>query len=539
MLKNTVLRSIFIVCVIQVSWGQTEDAWVYFKDKPAKAEFLKNPLRMLSTRAIERRQKNGVTIDVLDVPVALEYINKIKNQEGIKVLAKSKWMNALHIQGDLSSISALLKLDCVATVNYANRQLKQKKSNKKSKLNTKLEVTLYTDYGFAYRQLEMLKGEVLHQNGFKGKGMYIAVMDAGFPKVDELEAFSHLFENKQLIGGYNFVDRNTDIYSRHYHGQMVLSTMAAKLKNEYLGTAPEASYTLFITEDDQNESPLEESLWVEAAEQADSLGVDIITTSLGYTTFDNPAYNYTYSDLDGNTAFMSKGASIAFSRGIFLVNSAGNSGNSPWKHIGIPADAVDVLSIGAVNSEEEIAGFSSYGPTSDGRIKPTVCAQGAGAYIVNTNGTVSTANGTSFSGPIMAGVVACLWQENPSATNRQLMTVIKESAHLFENPTAQEGYGIPDFEEAMVLLKELLVEDPLILSEEVYPNPSDAIITIPFKEEEQTLQITIVSTVGKIILQSEITREDPSIDITTLTNGLYLIQVHAIRDKRTYKLIKK
>lgn len=546
MFKKYVLRYIFFICftfIIQVSWGQTEDAWVFFNDKPAMADFLENPLKMLSPRAIERRHKKAITIDFLDVPVSLGYINKIENQPEIKVLANSKWMNALHIQGSASAISALLNLDFVASVYFANRQLQQnkatKKTFKKAEVNAKLAVTLGEDYGEALKQLEMLKGDILHQEGYKGEGVHIAVMDAGFPKVNELEAFRHLFENNQLLGGYNYVDRNNDIYSRNAHGQMVLSTMAAKLKDAYLGTAPEASYYLFITEDAQNESPLEESLWVEAAEKADSLGVDIITTSLGYTTFDNPNYDYTYSDLDGNTAFMTKAATIAFSRGIFLVNSAGNSGNSPWKYIGVPADAADVLTIGAVNAQGEIAGFSSFGPTSDGRIKPDVCAQGAASYVVNTNGTVSTANGTSFSGPIMAGVVACLWQANQSATNKQLMYAIKKSAHLFETPTAQEGYGIPDFVEAMELLQELIVITPLIISEEVYPNPSDKIITIPFKTEEQLLKIRIINTVGKKILQSTITKESPTIDIRSLTNGLYIIQVQSSIDKRTYKLIKK
>ncbi|PCH76078.1 MAG: peptidase S8 [Flavobacteriaceae bacterium] len=498
---------------------------------------------MLSPRAIERRKKYAIPMDVLDVPVSLKYINEIKNIPGIQVLATSKWRNALHIQGAASTISALLKLDFVKAVYFANKELQKGKAttipSKKTIQNTKLSVYLSEDYGKSLRQLEMLKGDVLHQHGFKGRGIHIAVMDAGFPKVNELEAFGHLFENNQLLGGYNFVDRNTNIYSNNAHGQMVLSTMAGKLKNEYLGTAPEASYYLFITEDTQNESPLEESLWVEAAEKADSLGVDIISTSLGYTTFDNAKYNYTYKDLDGETAFMSKAATIAFSKGIFLVNSAGNSGNSPWKYIGVPADTAEVLSVGAVNAEGEIAGFSSYGPTADGRIKPDVCAQGAGVYVINTNGTVSTVNGTSFSGPITAGLMACLWQANPAATNKQLLEVIRKSAHLFEGPRAQEGYGIPNFEEAMGVLEALLSENPTLTMEEVYPNPSDTVITIPFKKEEQSLQITIVSTVGKKLLQTEITRALPKVDIRSLANGLYIIQVQSTMDKRTYKLIKK
>jgi len=535
---------LLFLCVFyfQYSWGQSQDAWVYLKDKPNKISFLENPLRMLSPRAIARRKRTEVALDIQDVPMDAEYLKEIIRQDGIVVLAKSKWLNAVHVQGTFENISSLLALDFVESTVFANKELNKKTPITKKEIvpvfKDKLAVALGNDYGNAAAQLEQLKGDVLHQNGFKGEGMLIAVMDAGFPGVDQLSAFKHLFDNGKLLGGYNFVDRNQDIYNRNSHGQMVLSTMAAILPNEFIGTAPEASYYLFITEDAENETPLEESLWVEAAEKADSLGVDIINTSLGYTIFDNAAYNHTYADLDGKTAFMSRGATVAFSRGMLLVNSAGNSGNNPWKYIGVPADSEKVLSIGAVDVSGTIAGFSSYGPTPDNRIKPTVCAQGANAYLINTSGTVSTANGTSFSSPIIAGVIACLWQAFPTMTNEQLTMAIKKSAHLYDNPTAQEGYGIPNFENASAYLESLNSAEPLLISEGIYPNPSDEKMNVPFKKDEVILEVSILTPGGKLVLKTTISNDIPTVDVTVLKSGMYFIQVQSTVENRTYKLIK-
>ena len=277
----------------------------------------------------------------------------------------------------------------------------------------KLEITTDYNYGNASNQIEMLKGEVLHQNNFTGEGMQIAILDAGFPNVDNFAAFKHIQDNNQILGGYDFVQRNEDFYTGYSHGMSVLSTIAGFLENEFVGTAPDAEFYLFITEDYDNETPLEESLWVEAAEKADSLGVDVINTSLGYTTFDNPNYNYTYNDMDGKTTFISRGAEIAFSRGLLLVNAAGNEGDTLWHYISAPADAESVLSIGAVNAVGTIAPFSSYGPTSDGSIKPDVCAQGSECIHYKCSGNIATSNGTSFASPILAGVITCLWQAFP------------------------------------------------------------------------------------------------------------------------------
>ncbi len=432
-------------------FAQVEDAWIYFKDKPSETTFTNSPLTMLTQRALDRRIRYNISLDYKDIPIEASYVLQIKNAIGITIKARSKWLNALHIRGTQTDIDNLLNLGLsfVEKVEYANKSLNAGgKSIIKSKMipkNKNLEFTTEFNYGNAANQIEMLKGQVLHQNNFTGEGMQIAIIDAGFPNVDNFAAFQRIRDNNQILGGYDFVNRNTNFYTGYYHGMSVLSTIAGYIDNQFIGTAPDANFYLFISEDSVNETPLEESLWVEAAERADSLGVDVINTSLGYTTFDNPNYNHTYADMDGKTAFISRGAEIAFSRGMIVVNSAGNDGDKAWHYIGAPADAASVLSIGAVNASGVIAAFSSYGPTSDGRIKPDVCAQGASVYVINAAGNIATSNGTSFSSPVLTGVITCLWQAFPSKTNAEITQMVKESAHIYVSPTAQEGYGIPDF----------------------------------------------------------------------------------------------
>jgi len=447
-LKATLLFYILLFSASSL-FAQTEDAWVYFKDKPSETAFTNAPLTMLTQRALDRRTRYNISLDVKDVPVEASYVLQIKNAAGISVKARSKWLNALHIQGLQSDIENLLNLTFVDKVEFANKSLntsgKNNSAQKTIQQKNKLDFRTDFNYGNAANQIEMLKGEVLHQQNFTGEDMQIAIIDAGFPNVDTYSAFQRIRDNNQILGGYDFVNRNENFYTGHYHGMAVLSTIAGYIDNEFIGTAPDAQFYLFISEDSINETTLEESLWVEAAEKADSLGVDVINTSLGYTKFDNPSYDYTYSDMDGKTTFISRGAEIAFSRGMILVNAAGNEGNNAWRYISAPADAASVLSIGAVNALGAIANFSSYGPTSDGRIKPDVCAQGAGVYIINSAGNIATSNGTSFASPVLTGVITCLWQAFPNKTNAEITQLVKESAHLFTSPTAQQGNGIPDF----------------------------------------------------------------------------------------------
>ncbi len=539
-MRTKLLFTLLFLFSLNIALGQEEDAWVFFKDKPSQTAFIAAPLTMLSQRALERRARYNIALDLKDVPTEASYITQIKNSTGITVKAKSKWLNALHIQGTQTDINRLLNLTFVSKVEYANKSLnpsgKNSKQQKEVQKTNKLDFTSDFNYGNASNQIQMLKGDVLHQNNFTGQGMHIAIMDAGFPNVDKFTAFKRIRDNNQILGGYDFVNRNENFYTGSYHGMAVLSTIAGYIDNQFIGTAPDAKFYLFISEDTANETPLEESLWVEAAEKADSLGVDVINTSLGYTTFDNQKYNYVYADMDGKTTFISRGAEIAFSRGMIVVNSAGNEGDAPWHYINAPADAASVLSIGAVNASGVIASFSSYGPTPDNRIKPDVCAQGAGVYIINSSGSIATSNGTSFSSPILAGVVACLWQAFPTKTNAEIIKMVKESAHLYNNPTAQEGYGIPNFESVFNLLNIEETED--ILEVVVYPNPSENEIKFKFPNQVTEMELVVYNVLGKRLSSETITKINPTKDISNLAQGLYFIQLKFDNKSKTIKIIK-
>ena len=541
MLKFKILV-LFLVVFSAVN-AQTEDAWVYFKDKPSKSTFLASPLTMLSQRALDRRAKYTIAVDEKDVPVEATYLTQISTTTGITVKAKSKWMNAVHVQGTETAIMNLKNLSSVNYIEFANKSLGiSSKSTEKlisKSASDKLKYTTNFNYGQAANQLEMLKGEILHENNFSGNGMYIAIMDAGFPGVNTLSPFQKIRNNSQILGGYDYVHRNANFYTGNSHGTSVLSTIAGYVDNEFVGTAPDANFYLFITEDNDHEVPLEESLWVEAAEEADRLGVDVLSTSLGYSVFfDEAKYNYAYSAMDGKTAFITRGAEIAFSRGMLLVNSAGNEGNDAWHYMNAPADAPSVLSIGAVNATGNIASFSSYGPTFDNRIKPDVCAQGASVYVIDSNGNIATSNGTSFSGPIMAGMVTCLWQAFPNKTNAEITQLVKQSAHLYSNPTTQEGYGIPNFE---TIYNKLVLEKEAasILELSVYPNPTSNELLFSMPLDVLSIDVTIFDTLGKKILQKEIKKNDPILNIQHVSNGLYVVKMKEGNTTKIVKILKK
>lgn len=497
-------------------FAQVEDAWVYFEDKPSETTYTDSPLTMLTQRALDRRIRYSISIDYKDVPVEASYVLQVKNTTGITIKARSKWLNALHVQGTQLNINTLLDLSFVSKIEFANKSLNSSsKRNSKEKIiqnNKSLDFTTDFNYGNGVNQIQMLNGDVLHQNNFTGEGMQIAIIDAGFPNVDTFSAFQRIRDNNQILGGYDFVNRNDEFYTGHYHGMAVLSTIAGYIDNEFIGTAPDAEFYLFISEDSVNETPLEESLWVEAAERADSLGVDVINTSLGYTSFDNPNYNYVYDDMDGKTTFISRGAEIAFSRGMIVVNAAGNEGNKPWRYISAPADAASVLSIGAVNATGIIAGFSSFGPTADARIKPDVCAQGANVYIINSLGNIAISNGTSFASPVLTGVIACLWEAFPTKTNAEITQLVKESSHLFSSPTEQEGYGIPNFKtiyDSLFLDLNDLDGDGIFNNVDVCPNtPKGAVVDangcLLLSSENLKIEVTSETCInnnnGKIII---------------------------------------
>ncbi len=537
-MKKTVL--IFVLFISYLGYSQ-EDAWVYFKDKPNSQYYLSNPLQMLSQRALDRRTMQNIPLDLVDVPIHQAYIDQITATSGITVKAKSKWLNCLHIRGTQADIQALSLLSFVDHVSFANRALNTggrfSSSTTTNSVNKVLETQVSFNYGNSANQIQMLNGHLLHQQNYTGTGKIIAVLDAGFPGVDVAQPFQRLRDNNQILGGYNFVGRNTNFYSLDSHGTMVLSNMGGYVDNQLVGTAPDASYYLFITEDNSSENPLEESLWVEAAEMADNLGADIINTSLGYFGYDNPNYSHTYSDMNGTTTFISRGANIAFSRGMVVVVSAGNSGNSANVHIGSPADAVNALTVGAVDASRNYASFSSIGPSFDGRVKPDVMAQGLYAVVATPSGVVGTNSGTSFSGPIMAGMVASFWQAFPTFTNSQIVQFIKASADRFSAPNAQYGYGIPNFQLALTnALSSMQFHSDLI---GVYPNPVKDDVTFSIPTSGSSKEITIYNNLGQIVINQISNTTIQNISLQSLESGVYFYKIAVANGTKVGKLIKQ
>lgn len=538
------MKKILLLFVLW-SWSTyaQEDAWVYFNAKPNAQAFFDNPLSELSQRSLDRRATQNIPLDFKDAPIFQSYIDQITANPEIAVLAKSKWFNALHVQGTEETIRNLLNLNFVERVDFANRALNDPLRSpvplkRSAKLQKKYDTEVVFNYGNSANQIQMLNGHFLHQQDFTGSGKIIAVMDGGFPGVNTASTFSRLRNNNQILGGYDFVNRNADFYTGISHGTMVLSTMGGYKDNQLVGTAPDASYYLFITEDGANEWPLELSLWVEAAEEADRLGADIITTSLGYTEFDNPNYNFTYADMNGTTTFISRGLDIAFSRGMVCVNSAGNSGNDPWLYISAPADAEHALAIGAVNASGNYASFSSQGPSFDGRVKPDVSAQGQQAVLSTTSGNIGTASGTSFSGPIVAGMVACLWQAIPNATNAEIVQWVKESSSLFTNPNNELGYGIPDFYAA--LNRGLLDVNTVTKTNTLaYPNPVTDQINIDLPEGSEEKVVDIYNALGQLVFSKNVTVSNFNMDISSWKSGFYLIKLNIKGQTRTEKIVKQ
>jgi hypothetical protein len=539
-MKKYVLFSLLIVSFSAIA---QEDAWVYFNGKPNAQSFLDNPLTMLTQRSLDRRTTQGIALDIMDVPVHQPYINQVEASTGITVLAKSKWMNCVHVRGNsLQNIQALSNLAFVSSIDYANVNFNRPGANstqvEKRKVNKTMETLVNFNYGTSANQIQMLNGHLLHQQNYTGQGKIIAVMDGGFPGVDTAAPFARLRNNNKILGGYDYVNRNPNFYAGISHGTMVLSTMGGYVDGQLVGTAPDAAYYLFITEDDANEEPLEESLWVEAAEEADRLGVDIFNTSLGYTEFDNPAYNHTYADMNGLTNLSTRGVNAAFSRGIISVNSAGNSGNSPWFYVSSPADAVNALTVGAVNASGAIAGFSSRGFETSSYIKPDVAAQGVASVLSNTNGTIATANGTSFSSPITAGMVASLWQALPSKTNAELIQLIKQSSSQYSNPDYEKGYGIPNFNQA-------LINGTLgFISNEskdfnIYPNPVTDFITIQFPYSIENASISVYNSLGQNVLENKLSNNNSKISLEELESGVYIYKIEANNFSKTGKISKK
>lgn len=543
--------SLTVVFAILVASLFAQDRYIVFlKDKANTPYQLNNPSAFLSTRSIERKNRMGIPIDSSDIPVNPSYLAGIANA-GARILNTSRWYNWVTVQADTANIIAVGNLSYVKSykkVFGANLH----KGVAKPKYEEPIEANpigmkgkVLGNYGGALNQTQMLNANLLHSAGFTGRSMVIAVIDAGFTNSNGHRAFDSLRNENRLLGTWDFSRNNADVYSGFSnHGTSVLSCIGANVPDTIIGTAPHAKFYLLRSEEEATEYEVEEYNWVAAAEYADSVGADIINSSLGYTEFDAKSQNHTYNDMNGNTAVVTKGANLASLKGILVINSAGNSGGDPWNYIGAPADGAEVFSIGAVSPDEQLASFSSKGPTSDNRIKPDVCAQGSPAFVARASGSYGNASGTSFSSPIIAGFSACAFElykiAHPNAKPAEVKAWIKKYSDRNTNPNNEYGYGIPD---GAKLLLNASVGVNTSAKYKIYPNPSSSIIYVDVNNgANQNWDFQIISITGAVLYQANFNTLELMQGITlppNISKGFYIISLSNNKDSFKEVFIKE
>ncbi len=523
--------------------------WVQFTDKNQTPYSLAAPQDYLSQRALERRARQNIAIDSLDLPVDPAYIAQLLAAGEIEVVNVSKWFNAVTIRStDTLALDSLGLLPFVHEVRMTmDGKPRPTRFAQKFGNGTK---TYQQDYGTSFRQIEMMNGHLLHEVGAaKGQGMLIGILDSGFQDADILPGLSDLRNRNGILYTQDMVQADGNVFAEHYHGRSVLSVMAGHVEGKLTGTAPMADYVLVRTENTASEYIVEEDNWVSGAEVCDSIGCDVLNTSLGYTTFDDSTQNHTYADLNGLTSRMTLAADIASRKGMVPVNSAGNSGAAPWHYISVPADAFDILAIGAVDVDRKIADFSSRGPSVDGRVKPDVAAVGLNTVGLDGAGwNVGILNGTSFSSPLVAGLTACLWQLHRDRTSQEIMDAVRRSASQHGNPDDDLGYGIPDFWRAHLLLggRDITnVVSPTVF--QVMPVPFTIFLDIElFAGEASVMDLRIYDVLGREVWSTSTGLEPHTYVrvriqndlLTKLRAGTYIVKVQVGDSKLTQQVIK-
>ncbi|HET7117518.1 MAG TPA: S8 family serine peptidase, partial [Hanamia sp.] len=510
--KNYILFLLFLF-FSHYSSAQFTRYVVRFKDKSGTPFSINNPSQFLSARAIARRARQHIAIDETDLPVVPRYMDSVRLAGNVTILDESKWLNQVCIA--TTDSAALEKINSFPFViatqplkRLANSQNVPKnksagnvaENNFNEQANNVKNVTSpsgikgdYYSYGNSYDQIHIHNGEYLHNKGFHGEGMLIAILDAGFYHYLTLPAFDSVNINRQVLDTYDFVDNVTSVNEDFYHGMMVFSIIAGNIPGQLVGTCPKADFLLYRSEDVSSESPVEEQYWAAAAERADSAGADVITTSLGYDTFDNPVFDYTYADMNGHTSLIAQEATIAARKGMIVLAAAGNEGNSAWHFITTPADADSIISVGAVDNTGASASFSSYGPSSDGRVEPVAASVGEGAFVSSTTGPIVSGNGTSFATPNLAGLVTCLWQAFPDFTNMEIINEVKKSSSIYNDPDDRIGYGIPDFQKAY---DDLYQQNILRKADSTLGNKNIKVYPNPFKDQFTVLIKSLNTSTG-------------------------------------------
>lgn len=534
-MRKIVLCFALVCCVLSLQAQRTDKYWVSLRDKQGCVFMLDNPSEFLSVRALERRQRQGIVVDSLDLPVSEVYVQALR-QAGLTVQNQSKWLNGVAVfvpEGE--DISFLDTVDFVVSTQLLETgSVEVPNVGDNSPIWNPLRPASYDQpysrayYGHAYTQINQLNGIDLHKAGFEGQGIIIGVCDGGYPGVDTMGLLETLRTDGRILATRDFVWKGGSVYSVHPHGTSVLSLMASYKPGLMVGTAPRASYVLCRTENTLVETLMEEYNWVAAAEYLDSLGADMITTSLGYFYFDYSGHNHGLEDLDGKTAPMTIAADIAVSRGMLVLNAAGNDGMSSPQHLGAPADAEKVLTVGAATREGTWARFSSYGPTADGRVKPDIMALGEDVPCANSQGVLSASSGTSLATPIMAGMMACLWQKYPDWTPAQLCDSVRAWGSLAHSPDLYAGYGIPDFGRAMGNCS--IIAQP-VADVHLYPNPARDYFVVDGLEQ---CELAIYDALGRVV---KVAKDSDRVSTQGMKSGVYFVKITAAKGCAMRRLV--
>lgn len=527
---------------------------------------LSQPSAFLTQKAIARRIRQKISVDSTDLPVNNNYLDSIANVNGVTIKSRSRWLNQLIVEVTdpyaIDTINAFSFVQHSNVVGTAFTQSSQKVAPEKiepvsnvvlgsrSVLDRQEISTDTFNYGNNYQQVHIHEGEYLHNKGYMGKGVTIAVIDAGFNNYEFSVAFDSVRANKQILGIFDFVARDSSVNEDNAHGAYCFSILAANRPGMMIGTAPKANYLLFRSEDVLSEKPIEEQNWIEAIERADSMGADMVSSSLGYYNFEDPQYDHSYAERDGNTTQITIAADMAAKKGMIIMNAAGNTGNSTdeSKYTLVPADGDSVVAVGAVNSSGVVAGFSSWGPNGAQKIKPNIVSVGQGAVYANLFGVITFGNGTSLANPNVAGLIACLWQAYPEFSNMDIIDAVQRSAHKYNNPDDRYGYGIPNFRTAAGILeaRRQSVTDNILKGKwlTAFPVPFKQVFTVFMKAPSTgRANIRVLDFGGRVLIEKNLDVNQGS-HYKILMNvagarrfGMYFVQYNDGKNNSTIKLI--
>lgn len=544
--RKSIFSLLFLSLAITPLWAQEAQYMIFFADKKGSTYSLAQPDAFLSQRAIARRQKFNIPITDSDLPVSETYVSQLSDL-GAEVYYHTRWMNGVLAQlssEELEQVSQLAFVTGTELVKPKARNGRKKSgssvgSSRRQKYKNKRLNQPLNNF-----QNDMLGIDEMHADGYNGEGLLVAVFDGGFRGVDTVSFFSHMFEEERMLPGYDFVGMSPDVYRYGQHGTEALSCIGAYKEGVMEAGAYGADFMLCVTEDVSSEYRIEEYNWLFAAEFADSTGADVISTSLGYTTFNDSEMDYTYEDLDGQTTAITRALNLASEKGILCVVSAGNEGSGAWRYVSPPADAPEVLAVGAVSTGGNKVSFSSFGPTIDGRIKPDVSALGLQTVVVDGSGNITRSNGTSFAAPLIAGFATGIWQAFPEDNHLEIMERIRSSGDKALTPDNETGYGIPDYNQIRENYLLPVETSRQTHAFKVYPNPVensdifvqpvDGVLTAP-------LEIRMYSPAGALVLEEtfeQFNRNSLTLDTSGLSQGIYILHISTATASDTLKIVK-